>query len=149
MKPIIKSITINAPREKVWHVLWDDPSYRDWCSFFSPGSFLDGKLELGEKIRFLGPNPEDGSTGWLLTEITELVPNEVMVFTFHWVVANGADITEGPEVETWIGLKEQYHLTESNGITTLAIDTVMADEYHDMMLDAWDKALVRIKELSE
>lgn len=63
MKPITKSITINAPREKVWHVLWDDASYRDWCSLFSAGSFFDGKLELGEKIRFLGPNPEDGSTG--------------------------------------------------------------------------------------
>lgn len=65
------------------------------------------------------------------------------------MVANGADITEGPGVEAWIGLKEQYHLTESNNITTLAINTVMEDEYHEMMSDAWDKALVRIKELSE
>lgn len=72
-----------------------------------------------------------------------------MVFTFLGMVANGADITEGPGVEEWIGLKEQYHLTESDSITTLAIDTVMADEYHEMMSDAWDKALVRIKELSE
>ncbi len=63
MKPIIKSIQINAPREKVWHILWDDTSYRDWCSIFSENSYLDGKLELGEKVRFLGPNPEDGSTG--------------------------------------------------------------------------------------
>jgi hypothetical protein len=77
------------------------------------------------------------------------VPNEAMVFTFLWLVANGADITEGPEIQTWVGLKEQYHLTESNGVTTLNIDTVMADEYHGFMMEAWDKALVRIKELSE
>ena len=149
MKPIVKSIEISAPREKVWHVLWEDASYRDWCSLFSEGSYYDGTLALGEKIRFLGPNPVDGSVGWLLAEITELVPNEVMVFTFLWVVVNGVDVTDTPDVQTWVGLKEQYHLTESNGITTLAIDTVMADEYHEMMMDAWDKALVRIKELAE
>ncbi len=65
------------------------------------------------------------------------------------MVNNGVDVTEGPGVDEWIGFKEQYHLTESNGVTTLAIDTVMADEYHEMMMDAWDKALVRVKELAE
>ena len=65
------------------------------------------------------------------------------------MVNNGVDVTEGPGVDEWVGLKEQYHLTETDDVTTLAIDTVMADEYHDFMMDAWDKALVRIKELSE
>lgn len=65
------------------------------------------------------------------------------------MVNNGVDVTEGPGVDEWVGLKEQYHLTESNGVTTLAIDTVMADEYHEFMMDAWDKALARVKELSE
>lgn len=149
MKPIIKSIEINAPREKIWHVLWDDASYRDWCSLFSEGSYYDGTLALGEKVRFLGPNPVDGSIGWLLTEVTEFVPHEVMVFSFLWMVNNGIDVTEGPGVDEWIGLREQYHLTETDGVTTLAIDTVMADDYHEFMMDAWDKALARVKELSE
>lgn len=65
------------------------------------------------------------------------------------MVNNGVDVTEGPGVDEWIGLKEQYHLTESGGVTTLNIDTVMADEYHEFMMDAWDKALVRIKEMTE
>jgi hypothetical protein len=65
------------------------------------------------------------------------------------MVNNGVDVIEGPGIEEWVGLKEQYHLTETDGVTTLAIDTVMADEYHEMMMDAWDKALIRIKELSE
>lgn len=72
-----------------------------------------------------------------------------MVFTFLGVVGNGVDITEGPGIEEWIGLKEQYHLTESDGVTTLAIDTVMADEYHEAMVASWDKALARIKEMAE
>ena len=31
-------ITIDAPREKVWDVLWSDDTYREWTSVFSPGS---------------------------------------------------------------------------------------------------------------
>ena len=65
------------------------------------------------------------------------------------MVNNGVDVTEGPGGDEWIGFKEQYHLSESNGVTTLAIDTVMADEYHEFMMEAWDKALVRVKELAE
>lgn len=65
------------------------------------------------------------------------------------MVNNGVDVTEGPGVDEWVGLKERYHLTESNGVTTLAIDTVMADEYHEFMMNAWDKALARVKELAE
>lgn len=65
------------------------------------------------------------------------------------MVNNGIDVTEGPGVDEWIGLQEQYHLTETDGVTTLAIDTVMADDYHEFMMDAWDKALARVKELSE
>ena len=65
------------------------------------------------------------------------------------MVNNGGDVTEGPGVDEWIGFKEQYNLSESNGVTTLAIDTVMADEYHEFMMEAWDKALVRVKELAE
>lgn len=65
------------------------------------------------------------------------------------MVNKGVDVTVGPGVDEWIGFKEQYHLTESDGVTTLDIDTVMADEYHEFMMEAWDKALVRIKELAE
>ena len=33
------SIDINAPKEKVWNVLWDDDSYRKWTSAFAEGSY--------------------------------------------------------------------------------------------------------------
>ena len=31
---------INAPKEKVWKVLWDDSSYRKWTSVFMEGSYV-------------------------------------------------------------------------------------------------------------
>jgi len=38
MKKIQFSTEINAPKEKVWNVLWDDATYRKWVSVFSEGS---------------------------------------------------------------------------------------------------------------
>lgn len=55
IKPIHKSITIHAPAVKVWEVLWNDTTYREWTNFFSPGSYISGTLALGETVRFLGP----------------------------------------------------------------------------------------------
>ena len=31
-------ISINAPREKVWEVLWNDTTYPAWTAVFSEGS---------------------------------------------------------------------------------------------------------------
>ena len=38
MQKIIFSTTINAPKEKVWEVLWDLDAYRAWTKAFSESS---------------------------------------------------------------------------------------------------------------
>jgi len=38
MERINFSISIDAPKEKVWNVLWNDSSYRKWTSVFAEGS---------------------------------------------------------------------------------------------------------------
>lgn len=35
------SIDIKAPRERVWKVLWDDATFRDWASVFMEGSYIN------------------------------------------------------------------------------------------------------------
>ena len=39
LKMIIKDIDINASKEKVWNVLFDDATYRIWAASFMPGSY--------------------------------------------------------------------------------------------------------------
>lgn len=37
MKKLHFSTTINAPKEKVWHTMLDDSTYREWIKAFSDG----------------------------------------------------------------------------------------------------------------
>ena len=32
------SVSINAPKEKVWNILWDAESYKKWTAAFTEGS---------------------------------------------------------------------------------------------------------------
>ncbi len=46
-------ISINAPKEKVWDVLWNDPFYRAWTSVFAEGSHAETDWKKGSKVLFL------------------------------------------------------------------------------------------------
>ncbi len=53
MEKINFSISINAPKEKVWRTLWEDETYRKWTSVFSPTSYVDTDWKEGSKVLFL------------------------------------------------------------------------------------------------
>jgi uncharacterized protein YndB with AHSA1/START domain len=56
MQKINFSISINAPKEKVWKVLWNDDSYRKWTSAFAEGSYaVTDNWKEGTKVKFLDP----------------------------------------------------------------------------------------------
>jgi hypothetical protein len=52
MKQLHFSTDINAPRETVWNVLWNDATYRDWTSVFAEGSYAVSDWNEGSKIQF-------------------------------------------------------------------------------------------------
>lgn len=58
------SIVIDAPKEKVWHTMLDEDSYRAWTQVFADGSHYVGDWSKGSKILFLAPekrgNVRDG-----------------------------------------------------------------------------------------
>lgn len=33
-------IEINAPKEKVWDILWNDATYKQWTSVFCEGNYV-------------------------------------------------------------------------------------------------------------
>jgi uncharacterized protein YndB with AHSA1/START domain len=49
---------IKATPEKVWQVLWNDATYREWTSTFSEGSYAVSNWNEGDSIHFLGPSGE-------------------------------------------------------------------------------------------
>jgi len=145
MEKINFSTSINAPREKVWKVLWDEASYRDWTSPFAEGSYAEtDNWREGSKVLFLSP----GGDG-MVSKVASNKPNKFMSFEHLGVVKNGVEDTESESVKSWAGAKENYTLTEENGKTKLVVDMDSTDEFKDYFLKTWPIALEKVKELSE
>ncbi|SHN15678.1 SRPBCC domain-containing protein [Chitinophaga sp. CF418] len=137
-------ITINGPREKVWSVLWEDASYREWTSVFTPGSYAKTDWKKGSQVRFLNEK-NDG----MISRIEENIPNEYMSIEHLGFVKNGVEDKESEEVKKWSGAHENYTLKSVNGKTELVVDMDIVDEYKDYFAETWPKALEKVKELSE
>jgi uncharacterized protein YndB with AHSA1/START domain len=145
MEKLKLSTTINAPKEKVWNVLWDDASYRAWTSAFAEGSYAKtDNWKEGTKVLFLDPK---GSG--MVSMVAKNKPNEYMSFKHLGEVINGVEDTTSDRVKAWAGGTENYTLKEENGKTTLAIDMDITEEFKEMMEKMWPKALEKVKELSE
>ena len=134
------NIDIDAPREKVWRVLWDDASFRDWSSVFAEGSYAVSDWKEGSTVQFIDPAGNNG----MQAVIEKKRPNEYISFRHEAEIRNGK-----PEPATWSGAHENYTLTSSNGRTMLKVDLDAPDEHRKMFDDKFPKALKRIKELSE
>ena len=80
------SVTINAPKEKVWDVLWSDEGYRKWTAVFTEGSYAESDWKEGSKIRFLSAEG-DGMYGI----IHKKEPFEQMVFEHQGEIKNGVE----------------------------------------------------------
>jgi hypothetical protein len=143
------SITINAPKEKVWHTLLDEESYREWTSAFSEGSYYEGSWEKGSTIRFLGPDPETGEIGGMVSRIAENKPYEFISIEHQGIISNGVDDTTSEEAKKWAPAYENYTLTEKDGTTEFVVDIDVADEYADEFERMWATALPRLKEIAE
>jgi len=145
MEKINFATTINAPREKVWKVLWDDASYRNWTSVFTEGSYAktDNWIE-GSKVLFLSPEG-DG----MVSKVASNKPNKFMSFEHLGVVKNGVEDTESESVKGWAGAKENYTLTEENGKTKLVVDLDSTDEFKDYFIKTFPVALEKVKKLAE
>lgn len=144
LKKIIKDIVINAPKEKVRHVLLDDETYRIRCAEFMPGSHVVTDRQKGSEARFLSA---EGSG--LLGVISENKPNEYLAITYQGMVNNNIDDTESDAAKAFKGATETYTLSDDNGAIHLHVEAEMDEQRYDDMNTARDRAMSKIKELSE
>lgn len=140
MEKLKYRITINAPREKVWEILWNDDTYRKWTSAFSEGSHAVTDWKEGSQVLFL-----DSDGRGMVSRIARSIPNEYMSFE-HLGEVNGAATTEAAN---WAGAKENYTLKAVDGKTELSMDMDIEEEYKEMFSKMWPIALDNIKRLAE
>ena len=144
MEKLTFKVTIDAPREKVWEILWNDASYQAWTSVFAEGSRAETDWKKGSKVLFL-----DGKNDGMVSTIVENIPNEFMSFKHLGGVKNGVEDLDSEKVKEWSGGTENYTLKTVNGKTELTVDMDVTDEYKDYFEKTWPKALDKLKELAE
>lgn len=144
MKKLEFETTINAPREKVWGLLWDDASYREWTAIFSEGSRAITDWQTGSKVLFVNAD-NDG----MISMIAQNTPNEYMSIKHLGMVQNGVEDLEDAKGKEWYGAMENYTLTDVNGHTHLKVDIDITEEHEDYFRESWPQAMAKIKEMAE
>ncbi len=143
------SETINAPKEKVWDTMFQDATYRQWTTAFSEGSHFEGDWSKGSKILFLGPDPQTGKEGGMVSRIAENKPYEFMSVEHLGIVKDGVEDTTSEEATKWAPTFENYTLREKDGQTEVLIDMDITSDYKEMFQSMWPNALRKLKELAE
>lgn len=141
---IKKSISINAPKEKVWEVLLQDHYNRQWFAEFSEGTKAETDWQVGSKVLYT-----DASGSGMIGKIITNRPAETLDVEYEGFVADGQEDYTSEGAQALKGGRETYRLSEANGVTQLAIESDMSAEWFEQMSLAWDRALQKIKELSE
>lgn len=138
-------VAIDAPREKVWNILWNNDTYPAWTAVFSEGSRAETDWKQGSKVLFL-----DGKGEGMVATIAENKPNEFMSIKHLGMVnKDGVEDLESEKVKEWAGALENYTLKTVNGKTELVVDMDITAEYADYFQQLWPKALDKVKELAE
>jgi uncharacterized protein YndB with AHSA1/START domain len=143
-KNVHKTITINATPQKVWQILLESPYIEEWYTEFGEGLKMETNWSQGSTYRVVG------NDGWGMTgKIAENTPNKTLSIEYTGIVNGNKDDFDSPEAKQWNGNRETYRLSETDEGTKLEIELSTFDKYYDMMSDMWDRALAKIKALSE
>jgi len=139
MEKLNFDITISAPREKVWSLLWNDNTYRQWTAPFCEGSYAESDWEEGSRIRFLSP----GNNG-MFGVIHKMVPNQLMSFQHLGEIRNGEEVQMD-----WGGAFENYFLEEAGNATVLKVEVDITEAFKDYMTATFPQALKKVKQMAE
>lgn len=156
MQKLRFSIVINAPKEKVWHTMLDDKTYRQWSEVFAAGSHYVGSWEKGSRIVFLASRG-NGYSGYV-GRIAENRLYEFISIEYLALVQDGREDTTS-DVASWSGAHENYTFVERNGATEVLVelDTIAIDMSELRVLPAedeffqqiWPEALQKLKDIAE
>ncbi|MEJ7627894.1 MAG: SRPBCC domain-containing protein [Ferruginibacter sp.] len=144
MKKTNFKIDINASKEKVWNVLWNDDTYTQWTAPFGEGSYAQTDWKEGSKVLFLSSNGEG-----MNSTIVKKTPNEFMSFKHLGMIKDGIEMPLDDKTREWSGAMENYILNEKGGGTELVVEMDIAENFEKYFTDTFPKALEKVKELAE
>ena len=135
---------IKATPEKVWQVLWNDATYREWTSAFCEGSYAISNWNEGDSVHFLSPSG-DGMN----SVIAKKTDNQYMAFKHLSELKNFKEMPVDQAAQEWIGSMETYELSQNGNTTSLKVKVDSVEKFKDYFTDVFPKALEIVKQLSE
>lgn len=144
METLKFKIDIHAPKEKIWKILWDEESYRQWTSAFCEGTYAISDWNEGSKIHFLSPNGEG-----MNSIIESKIDNEYMAFKHISELKNFKEMPIDAATQEWSGALETYRLIPNSAGSILEVSMDCIEKYADYFQKTFPKSLELIKELSE
>lgn len=136
---------IDAPKEKVWDILWGTETYSEWTRFFGPGSIMKTDWKVGGKTYFLNSEGE----GMVSTIDSIEKPDQIIFKHLGMVDKDGNEDTQSKEVMEWSGCFEKYILIDFDGKTKLHAEVQTEKEWQDHMNTGFTKGLEIVKDLAE
>lgn len=128
------NITIDAPRETVWKILWDDKTYPEWAAVFSEGSRAETDWQEGSKVLFVNAEG-DG----MVSRIKRSIPNEYLSFEHLGETRNGVEDLDSDKVREWSGSSENYTLKMVDGKTEVTVELDIPEEHLEFFTETWPK----------
>lgn len=115
METLSYETVIDAPKQKVWDILWNPETYSEWTKYFGAGSVMKSDWKVGGKTYFLNAQGE----GMVSTIDSMDEPNQIVFKHLGMVDKDGHEDTQSKEVMEWNGSFEKYFLIDFDGKTKL------------------------------
>jgi uncharacterized protein YndB with AHSA1/START domain len=141
-------IKIDCEPEKVYKLMLDENSYKEWTMVFNPTSHYKGSWEKGSEILFLGSDA-DGNTGGMASKIKENIPGRFISIEHLGSIRNGKETTSGYIADEWSGSLENYTFTDLKRSTLLQVDIDCILEFKSYFIETWPAALDKLKSICE
>jgi uncharacterized protein YndB with AHSA1/START domain len=147
METLSYEIVINAPKEKIWDVLWNEHTYSEWTKFFNPSSasFMKSDWKVGGKTYFVNA----AGAGMVSTIDSLEKPDQIVFKHLGMIDEEGNEDTESMEVKQWSGCFEKYFLIDFDGKTKLHAEVQTEKDWEEHMNTGFTKGLQIVKELAE
>ena len=132
-------VYINTKPNVLWDILWNPNKMNDWLRIFEETTYVEGKMESGENIRFLNSN-NSGMNSIVHSKIT----NKQMIFKHIGMIENGIPSNKD-EYQIWENAMEGYIITEVENTCKLEVFVETTEDYIDYFKEKFNKVLEFIK----
>lgn len=98
---------------------------------------------------FLGTDENGENEGGMVSRIAKNIPYKYLSIEHLGIIKDGVEDTTSEEATSWAPSFENYTFTEKDGGTEIAIDQDMEEQYITEFTVMWERALQKLKHLSE